>query len=58
MASDPEVAYEFAQFTLLPTEKRLLCEGKAVPLAPKVFDTLGSAQSAVHTFMTDRGAAL
>jgi TolB-like protein/lipoprotein NlpI len=40
MASDPQVAYEFAQFTLLPTEKRLLCEGKAVPLAPKVFDTL------------------
>ena len=40
MASDPQVAYEFAQFTLLPTEKRLLCEGKAVPLTPKVFDTL------------------
>lgn len=40
MATDPQVAYEFGQFTLVPTEKRLLCDGKAVPLAPKVFDTL------------------
>jgi TolB-like protein/DNA-binding winged helix-turn-helix (wHTH) protein/Tfp pilus assembly protein PilF len=40
MASDPQVIYEFGDFTLLPGEKRLLCAGKAVPLAPKVFDTL------------------
>jgi len=40
MATDPQVAYEFGQFTLVPTEKRLLCDGKVVPLAPKVFDTL------------------
>jgi TolB-like protein/DNA-binding winged helix-turn-helix (wHTH) protein len=40
MASDPQVSYEFDQFTLLPSEKRLLCERKGVPLAPRVFDTL------------------
>lgn len=40
MASHPQAAYEFGQFTLLPTEKRLLCDQKVVPLAPKVFDTL------------------
>jgi TolB-like protein/DNA-binding winged helix-turn-helix (wHTH) protein len=40
MATDPQVAYEFGQFTLVPTEKRLLCDGRVVPLAPKVFDTL------------------
>src|SRR6204780_3432573 len=40
MATDPQVAYEFGQFTLVPTEKRVLCDGKVVPLAPKVFDTL------------------
>jgi TolB-like protein/DNA-binding winged helix-turn-helix (wHTH) protein/tetratricopeptide (TPR) repeat protein len=38
--TDPQVAYEFGQFILVPTEKRLLCDGKVVPLAPKVFDTL------------------
>jgi TolB-like protein/DNA-binding winged helix-turn-helix (wHTH) protein/tetratricopeptide (TPR) repeat protein len=40
MSSNPQVAYEFGQFTLLPAEKRLLCDGKVVALAPKVFDTL------------------
>ncbi|MDP9087736.1 MAG: winged helix-turn-helix domain-containing protein [Pseudomonadota bacterium] len=40
MATDQQVAYEFGQFTLVPTEKRLLCDGKVVPLTPKVFDTL------------------
>jgi TolB-like protein/DNA-binding winged helix-turn-helix (wHTH) protein/Tfp pilus assembly protein PilF len=40
MASDPQVIYEFGDFTLLPSEKRLMSAGKAVPLAPKVFDTL------------------
>src|ERR1700730_4404434 len=40
MPNDPQAAYEFGQFTLIPTEKRLLCGGKEIPLAPKVFDTL------------------
>ena len=40
MANDPRTAYEFGRFTLVPTEKRLLCDGKVVPLSPKVFDTL------------------
>src|SRR6266853_1573134 len=40
MPNDPQAAYEFGQFTLVRTEKRLLCDGKAIPLAPKVFDTL------------------
>jgi TolB-like protein/DNA-binding winged helix-turn-helix (wHTH) protein/tetratricopeptide (TPR) repeat protein len=40
MPDNPQAAYEFGQFTLFPAEKRLLCDGKAVALAPKVFDTL------------------
>lgn len=40
MASDPQVAYEFGQFTLAPSQKRLLRDREMVPLAPKVFDTL------------------
>ena len=40
MASDPQVAYEFGQFTLVPSQKRLLRDREIVPLAPKVFDTL------------------
>ncbi len=40
MSNNPQVAYEFGAFTLFPPEKRLLCDGKAVALAPKVFDTL------------------
>jgi TolB-like protein/DNA-binding winged helix-turn-helix (wHTH) protein/Tfp pilus assembly protein PilF len=40
MASDQQGTYEFGQFTLVPTEKRLLCDREVVPLAPKVFDTL------------------
>src|SRR6266550_3217886 len=40
MSNNPQTAYEFGQFTLFPAEKQLLCEGKAVALAPKVFDTL------------------
>ena len=40
MASDAEAAYEFGQFTLVPSQKRLLSGREAVPLAPKVFDTL------------------
>src|SRR3977135_2844652 len=40
MSNNPQAASEFCQFTLFPAEKRLLCDGKAVALAPKVFDTL------------------
>jgi len=40
MDSDLQAAYEFGQFTLVPSQKRLLCDREAVPLAPKVFDTL------------------
>jgi DNA-binding winged helix-turn-helix (wHTH) protein len=39
MSSVP-VAYKFGCFCLLPAEKQLLREGKPVPLAPKVYDTL------------------
>jgi DNA-binding winged helix-turn-helix (wHTH) protein len=40
MASDLQAAYEFGQFTLVPSQKRLLRDREVVPLAPKVFDTL------------------
>src|SRR5260370_32907695 len=40
MSNNPQAAYEFGPFTLFPAEKRLLCDRKAVALAPKVFDTL------------------
>ncbi len=40
MSNNPQAAYEFGRFTLFPAEKRLLCDGKAVALPPKVFDTL------------------
>ncbi len=40
MANDPQAAYAFGRFTLVPSEKRILCDGKMVPLPPKVFDTL------------------
>ena len=40
MASDPQAAYEFGQFILVPSQKRLLSDRETVPLAPKVFDTL------------------
>ena len=36
----PQVAYEFANFRLLPREKQLVCGDRAVKLQPKVFDTL------------------
>ena len=35
-----QVTYEFADFRLLPREKRLVCGQKPVKLQPKVFDTL------------------
>lgn len=40
MASPPQIAYEFANFRLLPRDKQLLRDGKPVRLPPKVFDTL------------------
>jgi TolB-like protein/DNA-binding winged helix-turn-helix (wHTH) protein len=40
MANDPQAAYAFGRFTLVPSEKRLLCDRDVIPLAPKVFDTL------------------
>jgi len=40
MASDPRGAYEFGQFTLVPSQKRLLSGREMLALAPKVFDTL------------------
>jgi TolB-like protein/DNA-binding winged helix-turn-helix (wHTH) protein/Tfp pilus assembly protein PilF len=40
MASDLQAAYQFGQFTLVPSQKRLLSDREMVPLAPKVFDTL------------------
>jgi TolB-like protein/DNA-binding winged helix-turn-helix (wHTH) protein/tetratricopeptide (TPR) repeat protein len=40
MPNKAQAAYEFGQFTLFPAEKHLLSDGKAVALAPKVFDTL------------------
>src|ERR1035441_621587 len=39
MSSIP-VAYKFGCFCVHPSEKQLLREGKPVPLAPKVYDTL------------------
>jgi DNA-binding winged helix-turn-helix (wHTH) protein len=32
--------YEFGRFRLDVTERRLLCDGQALPLTPKVFDVL------------------
>ena len=36
----PHLAYQFGDFSILPSDKQLLRAGKAIPLAPKVFDTL------------------
>ncbi|HMG84108.1 MAG TPA: winged helix-turn-helix domain-containing protein [Terracidiphilus sp.] len=40
MTERSQVAYEFANFRLLPQEKQLVCEERKVKLQPKVFDTL------------------
>jgi TolB-like protein/Tfp pilus assembly protein PilF len=40
MTGKSQVAYEFANFRLIPGEKQLVCEDKLVKLQPKVFDTL------------------
>jgi DNA-binding winged helix-turn-helix (wHTH) protein/Flp pilus assembly protein TadD len=39
MSSVP-VEYKFGCFSVYPTEKQLLRDGKSLPLAPKVYDTL------------------
>ena len=40
MAADSSPTYQFGPFRLEVGERRLLCEGRAVPLRTKVFDTL------------------
>src|SRR5258706_9336858 len=40
MSKPLNTSYEFGPFCLDAAERRLLREGEAVPLAPKVFDTL------------------
>jgi TolB-like protein/Tfp pilus assembly protein PilF len=40
MIDRPQVAYEFANFRLLPQERQLVCDRGPVKLQPKVFDTL------------------
>ena len=40
MGPDPSPTYTFGPFRLDVRERRLLCEGRAVPLRTKVFDTL------------------
>ena len=40
MGPDPSPTYAFGPFRLDVRERRLLCEGRAVPLRTKVFDTL------------------
>lgn len=40
MTDKAQVAYEFANFRLMPREKQLVCNNKVVKLQPKVFDTL------------------
>lgn len=38
--TDPQIAYEFANFRLMPHEQRLVRDERVVKLQPKVFDTL------------------
>ena len=40
MAAGPDVTYEFGRFRLEAAERRLLREGRPLPLRTKVFDTL------------------
>ena len=40
MSSQHQVAYKFGSFSLRPSDRQLLRDDKAVPLAPKLFDTL------------------
>jgi DNA-binding winged helix-turn-helix (wHTH) protein len=40
MTADSSPTYAFGPFRLEVGERRLLCEGRAVPLRTKVFDTL------------------
>jgi TolB-like protein/DNA-binding winged helix-turn-helix (wHTH) protein/lipopolysaccharide biosynthesis regulator YciM len=40
LAKEKRHVYEFGHFRLDPTEKQLLCDGRAAPLTPKAFDLL------------------
>ena len=40
MTAAPGSTYEFGPFRLEVGERRLICDGRAVPLRTKVFDTL------------------
>lgn len=40
MTDQAQTAYEFGPFRLVPGERRLLCRGESVRVAPKAFDTL------------------
>ena len=40
MKNAPDCIYEFGQFQVLLNERRLLFNGKPIPLTPKAFDTL------------------
>src|SRR5262249_35600265 len=40
MRESSHLAYEFGEFQLEPDERRLMHDGKPVPLTPKAFDTL------------------
>ena len=40
MNGDPQVSYRFGQFLLVARDKRLMRNGCAIPLKPKVFQTL------------------
>src|SRR5437773_6933943 len=40
MVKQPKVFYDFGVFRLDPEERLLLCQGAAIPLTPRSFDTL------------------
>ena len=40
MGESQPVSYRFGNFRVVPTDKRLFRDGRPVPLAPKLFDTL------------------
>ena len=48
MLTPSHLAYQFGDFSILPSDKRLLRDGKAVPLAPKVFDTILDRVREIH----------
>ena len=40
MNCDPNTAYEFGAFRLIPSERQLLSDDQSVTLPPKAFETL------------------